>query len=60
MEERIEQSALHQSMSTKAVLNDLVSGTIAGVISTYVGYPLDLIKVSSLDQFLSVTNLPKV
>lgn len=35
----------HSKLSTKAVIGDFVSGIIAGSFSTYIGYPLDFVKV---------------
>ncbi len=32
------------SISRKTVLIDLLAGTVAGITSTWAGYPLDLIK----------------
>ncbi len=31
-------------LSSKAVLIDLIAGTVAGITSTWAGYPLDLMK----------------
>lgn len=48
IEEHLIHTAKQGGLSTKSVAIDLTAGTIAGILSTYAGYPLDLIKVSKI------------
>ncbi|TNV76816.1 hypothetical protein FGO68_gene1330 [Halteria grandinella] len=42
--EEVHKLVTHQKLSTKDIVIDLLAGTVAGITSTWAGYPLDLIK----------------
>jgi hypothetical protein len=44
LEHEVEDLKKSSLMSKRAVFIDLLAGTVAGITSTYAGYPLDLIK----------------
>ena len=42
--EQVKHASQADSLSSRTVIIDLLAGTVAGITSTFAGYPLDIVK----------------